>query len=88
MERPQLRSKRLLDQLRERIRYAHYSLRTERTYVYWARYSFGSTGYAILGIWVRRKLNPFSRILRINAEYLLRPIGKRSRRFCIYIRKY
>ena len=38
MDRPPLRSKRLLDQLRERIRYAHYSLRTERTYVYWARY--------------------------------------------------
>lgn len=32
------RSPRLLDQLRERIRYAHYSLRTEKTYVYWARY--------------------------------------------------
>jgi integron integrase len=28
----------LLDQLRERIRYAHYSLRTEKTYVYWARF--------------------------------------------------
>ena len=32
------RSARLLDQLRERIRYAHYSLRTEKTYVYWARF--------------------------------------------------
>jgi integron integrase len=28
---------RLLDQLRERIRYSHYSLRTEKAYVYWAR---------------------------------------------------
>lgn len=28
---------RLLDQLRERIRYCHYSLQTEKTYVHWAR---------------------------------------------------
>jgi integron integrase len=34
---PPLRSGRLLDQLRERIRYLHYSLRTEETYVYWVR---------------------------------------------------
>jgi len=36
--RPPLQSKRLLDQLRERLRYMHYSLRTEQTYVYWARW--------------------------------------------------
>lgn len=36
-ERPVLRSKRLLDQIRERVRYMHYSLRTEESYVYWAR---------------------------------------------------
>jgi hypothetical protein len=35
--RPPLQSTRLLDQLRERIRYLHYSLRTEKTYVYWVR---------------------------------------------------
>ena len=34
---PPLRSSRLLDQLRERIRYLHYSLRTEESYVYWVR---------------------------------------------------
>lgn len=28
---------RLLDQVRERIRYEHYSIRTERQYVYWVR---------------------------------------------------
>ena len=28
---------RLLDALRERLRYMHYSLRTEETYVYWVR---------------------------------------------------
>ena len=38
MSHPPLRSARLLDQLRERIRYARYSLRTEGTYVYWARH--------------------------------------------------
>jgi integron integrase len=35
--RPPLGSPRLLDKLRERIRYCHYSLRTEQTYVFWAR---------------------------------------------------
>ena len=34
---PALTSVRLLDQLRERIRYKHYSLRTEQQYVYWVR---------------------------------------------------
>jgi integron integrase len=38
MQKPLLKSARLLDQLRERLRYAHYSLRTEKTYVYWARF--------------------------------------------------
>jgi len=33
-----LRSTRLLDQLRERVRYCHYSLRTEEAYVYWVRW--------------------------------------------------
>lgn len=36
--KPTLMSKRLLDQLRERIRYMHYSLRTEEAYVYWVRF--------------------------------------------------
>ena len=35
---PPLRSTRLLDQLRERVRYCHYSLRTEQAYVYWVRW--------------------------------------------------
>ncbi len=34
---PPLRSTRLLDQLRERIRYDHYSLKTEKSYVHWVR---------------------------------------------------
>jgi integron integrase len=35
--RQPLKSQRLLDQIRERARYLHYSLRTEEAYVYWAR---------------------------------------------------
>lgn len=35
---PPLHSARLLDQLRERIRYLHYSLSTEQVYVYWVRF--------------------------------------------------
>jgi len=34
---PPLKSVRLLDRLRERIRYFHYSIRTEQSYVYWVR---------------------------------------------------
>ncbi len=34
---PQLQSPRLLDQVRERIRYLHYSRRTEQAYVHWSR---------------------------------------------------
>ncbi len=35
---PPLQSARLLDQVRERIRYMHYSLKTEKAYVYWVRF--------------------------------------------------
>jgi len=35
---PPLQSVRLLDQVRERIRYLHYSLSTEQVYVYWVRF--------------------------------------------------
>jgi len=34
---PPLHSTRLLDQLRERIRYRHYSLKTEKAYLFWVR---------------------------------------------------
>ena len=34
---PPLQFIRILDQLRERIRYMHFSLRTEEAYVYWAK---------------------------------------------------
>jgi len=35
---PPLLSVRLLDQVRERFRYLHYSLSTEKTYLYWIRF--------------------------------------------------
>jgi len=35
---PPLQSTRLLDQLRERIQYMHYSLSTEKVYLYWVRF--------------------------------------------------
>src|SRR5215203_4112390 len=42
--RPALQSSRLLDQVRERIRYCHYSLRTEQNYVYWIRFFIRFSG--------------------------------------------
>ena len=35
---PPLQFARLLDQLGERVRYLHYSLRTEKAYLYWIRF--------------------------------------------------
>ncbi len=35
---PPLQSTRLLDQFRERIRYMHYSLSTEKAYLRWVRF--------------------------------------------------
>ena len=34
---PPLQAPRLLDQVRERVRYLHYSIRTEQAYVHWVR---------------------------------------------------
>ena len=35
---PSLQFTRLLDQVRERVRYKHYSLKTEKAYLYWIRF--------------------------------------------------
>ena len=35
---PPLQSARLLDQVRKRVRYMHYSLKTEKACLYWARF--------------------------------------------------
>jgi len=42
--KPILTSTRLLEQVRERIRYLHYSLRTEQAYVRWVRIFVRWTG--------------------------------------------
>lgn len=46
---PVLRAARLLDQVRERIRYKHYSLRTEQAYgpalAAWLNYGFGASSW-------------------------------------------
>jgi hypothetical protein len=46
---------RLLDALRERLRYMHYSLRTEEAYVYWVRGFIRWAGCAIRAISARRR---------------------------------
>ena len=57
-----LRSKRLWDQVRERIRYLHYSLSTEKACLHWGAFSSGGTGVAggcgTRATWVRCRLNP------------------------------
>ena len=35
---PSLESARLLGQVLERVRYMHYSLKTEKAYLYWVRF--------------------------------------------------
>jgi hypothetical protein len=44
---PSSQSTRLLDQLPERIRYLHYSLSTEKVYLYWVRFFMRSHGIGI-----------------------------------------
>jgi len=46
---PPLQSVRLLDQVRERIRYMHYSLATEKVYLYWVRFFVRWSGRNIGG---------------------------------------
>ena len=38
-------SKRLLEQVREVLRYKHYSLKTEQAYLYWIRFYVGWHGW-------------------------------------------
>ena len=42
---PPLQSSRLLDQVRERIRYMHYSLATEKVYLFWVRFFVRWSGH-------------------------------------------
>jgi Phage integrase, N-terminal SAM-like domain len=66
---PVLKSTRLLDQLREQIRYLHYSLRTEEAYVYWVK-KF---------IYFHHKRHPRSLVLDFIAlSQTLLPLNKRN----------
>ena len=56
---PPLLSVRLLDQVRERIRYLHYSLSTEKTYLYWIRFFIAGTVCSIRATWGPKRLRPF-----------------------------
>ena len=52
---PPLLSTRLLDQLRERIRYLHYSLSTEKVYLHWVKFFIrwhGRNGDQALSTWL------------------------------------
>ncbi len=56
---PVLCATRLLDQVRERIRYKHYSLNTEQAYVQWARMFVNGTIWGIHEIRGSRKSKVF-----------------------------
>jgi len=56
---PALRAARLLDQVRERIRYKHYSLRTEQAYVEWVEVFVKWSACATRAIWVSRRSKCF-----------------------------
>jgi len=53
--KPLLQSVRLLDQVRERIRYLHYSHSTEQTYLYWVRFLSVGMGWSIHATWEKSK---------------------------------
>jgi hypothetical protein len=57
--KPLLQSTRLLDQVRERIRYLHYSHSTENAYLYWARFFVRWHGLKHRATWAERKWKPF-----------------------------
>lgn len=46
VQKPPLQSSRLLGQVRERIRYIHYSVATEKVYLYWVRFFVRWSGRA------------------------------------------
>ena len=56
---PPLRATRVRDQLRERLRLMHYSLRTEETYDYWVKAFSAFMGCGILPRWAGRRWRPF-----------------------------
>lgn len=53
---PPLQAVRLLDRVRERIRYRHYSYRTEQQYVYWVLAFIRFHGVPMRVRWGQRRL--------------------------------
>lgn len=63
---PPMQSTRLLDQVRERVRYLHYSLKTEKAYLYWIRFLYAGiprnpSACGIHTTWEPRRLKLFCR---------------------------
>ena len=60
-ESPQVnttKSKKLLDQMRDKLRLSNYSYETEKSYVSWARRTSSSTPSAIHSTWARPRWRP------------------------------
>ena len=66
---PPLRSVKVLDQLRERIRYLHYSLPTEQAYVHWVRAFIRSTVCVTRQPWAAAKSRHFCPGWRTSARF-------------------
>ncbi|QCX07657.1 hypothetical protein FGF03_27725 (plasmid) [Klebsiella pneumoniae] len=66
---PPLRSVKVLDQLRERIRYLHYSLRTEQAYVHWVRAFIRFHGVRHPATWAAAKSRHFCPGWRTSARF-------------------
>ena len=68
---PPLRSARILDQLRKRIGYLHYSLRTEEAYVYRARAFIRVHDFRHLAEMGKAEIEAYLMWLEINESYPL-----------------
>ena len=66
---PPLRSVKVLDQLRERIRYLHYSLPTEQAYVHWVRAFIRFTVCVTRQPWAAAKSRHFCPGWRTSARF-------------------
>lgn len=76
---PPLTATRLLDQVRERVRYMHYSLRTEQAYVYWVKAFVHFHGLRHPSTLGRQRLSSSCRTWPVIGRCLRPPIGKRCR---------
>jgi hypothetical protein len=86
--RPPLQSPRLLGQVRERLRYLHYSLRTEQNYVYWARFFIHFSGLKHPRDLGKAQVEAFLTMLATERKVSVPPTARRSARRCFSTRKY